>query len=158
MEEQIAQRAKYDLEVENVYYNMKYQEAFKVWKFKFCWPFYTFVSRYFNVLMNVAILIYALKYNISVIWLVFLVVYAVQTVWMQVDHRTFRKQSISKYITPRSFRDDLYTDSKKEARMEKLNDAFENTKKEAEELIIDKFLKKLDKQPDGLKRIVITDE
>lgn len=106
---------------------MKYQDAFKVWKFKFFWPFYTLVSRYFNVLMNVAILIYALKFNISVIWLVFLVVYAIQTVLMQVDHRKFRKQSISKYITPRWDNDDLYTNSKKEARIKKLNDTLDNT-------------------------------
>jgi hypothetical protein len=58
---------------------MKYQDAFKVMKLKFFWPFFTAISLYFDVLMNVAILAFALYYSISVIWLVFLIVYAIQT-------------------------------------------------------------------------------
>ena len=56
---------------------MKYQDSYKIWKMKFFWHFFTAVSLYFDVMMNVAILAFALYYSISAIWFVFLCVYAV---------------------------------------------------------------------------------
>ena len=66
--------------------------------------------------MNVVILAFAIYYSISFIWLVFLIVYAIQTWLMQVNHRTYRKQVINKFLNSLQGKDDLYTDSLEEAR------------------------------------------
>jgi len=88
---------KYETEVEDVYVKMRYQTAYKIWKIKVVWPFFTFVANYFDVLMNIAIFCFAIYTSIAIIWFIFLVVYAIQTWQMQINHRTYRKQVIEKY-------------------------------------------------------------
>jgi hypothetical protein len=64
---------------------------------KYFWPFFTLSALYFDVFLNVAIFALAIYTGIAVIWLVFLVIYAIQTWQMQINHRTYRKQVIQKY-------------------------------------------------------------
>jgi len=57
---------------------------------------------YYDVMMNAAILGFALYYSISVIWLVFLGIYAFQMFLIQRVHRSYRKKIISKFMRDNS--------------------------------------------------------
>jgi len=91
---------------------MKYQDSYKIWKLKFFWPLFTAISLYFDVLMNVVILVFAIYYSISFIWLIFLIVYAIQTWLMQVNHRTYRKKVLNRFLSSQQGKEDAYTYSK----------------------------------------------
>jgi hypothetical protein len=121
-EEQTRRREKkYQDEVEEVYQRMRYQDSYKIWKMKYFWPFFTLSALYFDVFLNVAIFALAIYTGIAVIWLVFLVIYAIQTWQMQINHRTYRKQVIQKYYATfaRGMENQL-TYSESEARQRKL--------------------------------------
>jgi hypothetical protein len=92
--------------------------------------------------MNVVILAFAIYYSISFIWLVFLIVYAIQTWLMQVNHRTYRKQVINKFLNSVQGKDDIFTDSLEEARQIKLSNISNIKTKEAESLV-EKVLERL---------------
>ena len=92
--------------------------------------------------MNVVILAFAIYYSISFIWLVFLIVYAIQTWLMQVNHRTYRKQVINKFLNSVQGKDDIFTDSLEEARQIKLSNITNIKTKEAESLV-EKVLERL---------------
>jgi len=58
-------------------------------KIKIAWPVLTYVSRYFNFLLNIVIFSIALYFQIALIWLIFLVIYLLQAWTVSTIHQKY---------------------------------------------------------------------
>lgn len=58
---------------------MQYKLSYLLWKAKMLWPVCNVISLYFNLIVALAILAFALYFQLALLWLLYIVIYLVQT-------------------------------------------------------------------------------
>ena len=74
---------------------MKYKVSYTIYKLKPIWPFLNFLARYFHLILTTVILVFALYYQLALIWGVLLLIYMVQSLITSrkyFNHRTAERK------------------------------------------------------------------
>lgn len=79
------------------YYAMQYRTSYLLWKMQWAWPFFEYVSIWFNYGLCFFILCCALYYSIAVIWLVWLIIFMMQSWKTQRVHMNYQKEQVSRF-------------------------------------------------------------
>lgn len=80
------------------YYDMQYKATYIIWKCKKAWPVLDVLSLNFGLIFMVFILYCALYYTIAAIWVIFLLIFVLQTWWVQRIHRNDIKGKVDNFL------------------------------------------------------------
>ena len=69
---------------------MKYKQSYLAYKLRFCWPFIDILASYFNLVLNVAVIAFALYHQISVFYCVCLFFMVLQSLTLSQHNRAYR--------------------------------------------------------------------
>ena len=58
---------------------MKYKISYTIYKLKPIWPFLNILATYFHLILMTVVLVFALYYQLAIVWGVYLVIYMVQS-------------------------------------------------------------------------------
>ena len=77
---------------------MKYKITYLLYKLKGkLWVLFDTVAINFNIVLITFILACGLYYSIAIIWFVFLLIFVVQTWWVQKLHRSYTKKQYGRF-------------------------------------------------------------
>ena len=71
--------------------DMKYKVSYTIYKLKPIWPFLNFLATYFYLILTSIILVFALYYQLAIVWGIYLIIYMVQSLLTSrryFNHRT----------------------------------------------------------------------
>jgi hypothetical protein len=76
---------------------MQYKVSYFLWKVKVLWPVFDFISLYFNLVLSATILSFALYSQISLLWLLYIVIYMFQTWKVHYSHTNFYEEQLNTF-------------------------------------------------------------
>ena len=64
------------------HHEMKYKQSYLAYKMRFCWPFIDILAAYFNLVLNIAVIAFAIYHQISVFYCVCLLFLVLQSLML----------------------------------------------------------------------------
>ena len=141
------------------YYDMQHKRSYMIWKWQPLWWVFDFLAINFSYLLMIYVFACALYFSVALVWFIFLVLFMMQTWYIQRTHMLYQKDQVRNFMaqpTTRFAEGERLTISFNEKRLnrleEKMNASIENNKQLREEI---EFARK---NKTGYSRLQITDE